>query len=208
MKRLNIIFKLAILLLMSSMSFGDCGLNQNTVEERIEDCKSMKDSIKKVTVSGTTWKLVSYKSFIGRNYQVWLDTDTGLLWGDRSDNLMQNHQAIMCMNSSKKSDGLYRCDEHEEKFCSSDEGKNTYNNISERTFGIPSLEEFKIAYEHGIEVIHDNYKFSFWTTYDIGRINEDEHIYHYKFNANGFYQGRSGFDKVYSICVGRKDLKK
>src|SRR5262245_26872135 len=67
-------------------SLDDCGTKDSmSTEERIQDCSRLSESSKKP--KNVVWNLVARKYDLssGKSYEIWRDSKSGLLWGDRLD---------------------------------------------------------------------------------------------------------------------------
>jgi hypothetical protein len=137
-----------------------------TVEDRIRNCISLPGAVKK-TAAGVTWNLVSRSRDpkTGKFYEVWRDSQSGLLWGDRLDKKSSHYDAIAlgsrCERASAHS---MKCNVIKESACESEEGKRANAGIGERRFGVPTLEEYEAAEKDGIrEVVRNMKYYSFWS---------------------------------------------
>ena len=131
----------------------ECGVDEDTIAERVADCAKLPGSSAdyKGDVPGqklVEWNLVSrarHRSS-GRYYEVWKDSKTGLLWGDRLEGSYSHYDAI------EIKDGVVKY----EKACHSKEGRIAYARITEKHFGLPTAEEFREAEKDGIEFVLPN----------------------------------------------------
>lgn len=165
-----------------------------TVEDRIRNCIALPNAIKK-TQSGVSWNLVSRSRDpkIGKFYEVWKDSQSGLLWGDRLDKRYTHHDAIALGINGKVVS---------ETACGSDEGKVASAGIGEKKFGLPTIEEFQQAEKNGVREVLPNMKdYFFWSA------SRDP-------GYTGYARGFNGYDGVSSSvavrvyvnsvrCVGR-----
>jgi hypothetical protein len=163
-----------------------------TVEDRIKNCSALPKAIKK-TQKNVIWNLVarSRDRKTGKFYEVWRDSKSGLLWGDRLDKRYSHYDAIAL--------GL-KGNVVSESACNSDNGKTANAGIGEKKFGLPTIEEYLQAEENGVREVLQNMDDFFWSA---SRYPNDTD------NARGFF-GSSGYfvndprDDYGSVrCVGR-----
>ena len=127
-----------------------------TTDQRIKDCSVLSGSSKK-TKAGVSWNLVARKRdrATGKFNEVWKDSKSGLLWGDTLDSDYSHYNAVELSATGKVLS---------EKACASDEGKKASAGIREKSFGLPTIEEFQKAEQDGIrEVVPNMYGHWFWS---------------------------------------------
>jgi hypothetical protein len=128
----------------------ECGTNEIlTVEERIKDCSPLPNSTKKSYYEHVTWNLVvrTYDPKIRIFHEVWFDSNTGLVWGDRLDKKYSHYDAIELDDDGKIIS---------EKACASKEAKLANAGITEKKFGLPTSKEYHKAEKNGIREILSN----------------------------------------------------
>lgn len=108
-----------------------CG-NQGTVAQRIQDC-SYSPQAKK---SG--WSLVTRTAEFK---EVWQDSNTGLVWGDRLPNTMNYDDAQKACNGSASENGKLRL-----------------------AFRVPTIDEYKQAEKNGIRSALPNIGYWYWSS--------------------------------------------
>jgi len=167
-----------------------------SLEDRIKNCAKLPASVKKVKAhkgKEITWQLVSRmqdpknsKKF----YEVWKDTQTGLIWGDRLSKKYKHYDAVKLRDDNSVI---------EETACNSYEGKIANTNISERKFRLPTMKEVKQANKNGLfEVLPNMGSYFFWTvTMDA---NSNEYARGYK-NYGDLNTGGERSDAFSVRCV-------
>lgn len=171
-----------------------------TTEDRIQDCSKIAGSSKKP--KGVEWNLVSRKRDLasGKFYEVWRDSKSKRLWGDRvvnpdhQEGTYSHHNAVAML-----ANGAFIA----EKACISVEGKKANAGVSDKTFALPTIQEFEEARENGITNVLPNMKNrSFWSV-SLEPKNANRAGY---FNANDGYIGYESreYDFFSVLCVGRE----
>lgn len=164
-----------------------------TVEDRIKNCITLPNAIKK-TGAGVKWNLVarSRDAKTGAFYEVWKDSQSGLLWGDRLDNTYTHYNAIGLGANGKVVT---------ETACNSQGGKTASAGIGEKKFGLPTIEEYSQAEKNGVREVLPNKNYLFWSA----SINPKYTDYARVFNGNSGDLNDDYFrDSLFSVrCVGR-----
>src|SRR3989344_6572222 len=136
--------------------YDECGFDQSSIEGRIQDCAKFPGSSRTSSV-GVRWDLVArrHDQPSNRTYEVWIDSWTGLLWGARLDRLysLDNFYSFGARYAVEMDVNNLSGKVIYETACLSDEGKRANVGITERQFGLPSIEEFKNARAHGMRFI-------------------------------------------------------
>lgn len=148
----------------------DCGNTVGTIDARIADCANVAEATK-TSSSGVVWQLVSRKTDQNSQYkdqfEVWRDSKTGALWGDRLAKQYSHFDAVALKDIGCKDDipnTAYNCEVSDETACHSAEATVANAGITEKTFGLPSVEEFLQANQDGfLEVTTHNYSAWYWT---------------------------------------------
>jgi hypothetical protein len=135
------------LMIALASSLVACGGAEPTEAMLDETGKADSASQSVLTASGVTWKLVASKQdpHSGRVYQVWKDTSTGVLWGDRLDSGYRYGKAS----------------------CGSEEGQRSVAGLNTTGFRIPLSGDLQQAYEDGAnEVLSDmgDGQHSYWAS--------------------------------------------
>ncbi len=134
--------------------------------QRIQDCAKRRygdDSTRPVYASDVTWRLVARQ--LGpetkRFYEVWQDSKTGLLWGDNLDKQYSQETAVelsktQCTSSSAPFNSgsiavtITNCQVLQELACGSNDAKAADDQVSDRTFGLPTTQDWYQAELDGI----------------------------------------------------------
>ena len=119
---------------------------QSSIDARIKDCSAFSDSTKKSS-KNVEWNLVSRRrdAETGKYYEVWKDSKSGLIWGDTLDNRYTHYKAVDA--------------------CSSSDGKRASAKITDKSFALPSKDEYVDAEKNGIRGILPNMKDRwFWSS--------------------------------------------
>lgn len=197
-----------ILVIMFSPAWADsreCGLKQSSIDKRIQDCSLFPRS-SKMTSANVQWDLVarSFDLSSGRTYEVWRDSETGLLWGDRLegsyayDNIYSPGAYAVEIDTDSSQGRVIK-----EIACLSDRGSLANARITEKRFGLPTIEELDVALNNGIlEVVPNLYMslFVYWSA------TLDSYLYQYArvvdtrgMSTTSMYRGLSNSVR----CVGR-----
>lgn len=128
------------------------------VEDRIKDC-SMLPGSSKTTSKSVRWDLVARRrdSSTGKFYEVWKDSKSGLTWGDLLDSNTTHYNAVGMAANGKVA---------QEKACApdSEEAKRANARVSEKSFALPTIEEFEAAEKNGVrEVVPNMAGYYFWS---------------------------------------------
>ena len=157
------------------------------IDARMDDCQNISSSTKSYTNknNGQTviWKLVSRKRdpSTGKFYEVWQDSSTRVLWGDRLDSHSDQSSA-----QSK---------------CNGTEGKRAVAGISEKTFELPTKKDFKDAIENGILEVLPNLR-GHWFLSSLVSSYNDHFAWGFDSSNGGIYGDyRRGVGSV--RCVAR-----
>lgn len=180
---------------------SECGLLQNSIEERIQDCaKVMIVGNPRISPAEVKWYLVSRKLKAGKNSawnEAWMDSATGLIWGEAviyDGGHWSSHYNALRMSP----DGTVI----EETLCNSDSGKIANLGISEKKFGIPTIHEWERARIDGVrEVLPDFIRDHYWSA----TLSPSLTSYAYVFDG---HRGQRPFtshreDEKFIRCVGR-----
>ena len=167
----------------------ECG-NRGSTEERVQDCAPVPTSHR--NFKEYSWDLVTrLKGSDGYFREVWKDTQTGLLWGDRLDSRLTHYEAASSV------DGLV---EHEIA-CISDEAALANGRISDRLFGLPSRHDFWEADLHGMRQVLPKAWWDHWTStwpfFDRNAPSDSAFVY-----PSGLAWNRH-INRVPVRCVGR-----
>jgi hypothetical protein len=169
-----------------------------TVEDRIQNCSRYPGSVKK-TNKNVTWNLVARKRdrSTGRYYEVWKDSSTGLLWGDRLDSTYSHYNAVAlatapCQVDHNAPNYSKNCPVTSEKACGSAEGKRAQAGVNEKSFGIPTIQEFLQAEKDGVREVAPNMAGQWYWSASLDSI--------YPEFARLFYGGDGG---AYNVVVFR-----
>jgi hypothetical protein len=144
-----------------------CGLTESTIDARIQNCSAVPNS-QRVSGTGVKWNLVarSHDVQTGKFYEVWEDSNTGLVWGDRLDREYTHFDAVT-FGSQCHTDSLgyvLYCNVISETACESADGIRANVGIAERKFGLPRTDEYWTSFEDGIlEVLPDIRQGFFWS---------------------------------------------
>lgn len=115
-------------------------------------CASMADS-SFTSETGVKWELAARKlAANGRLYEVWKDTSTGILWGDRLDGWYR-HTDTVAVDSSGKVTTEIACVSPQGKMSGADLGQN---------FSLPSAKEFEVAFRNGLNRLQPYLNFNYW----------------------------------------------
>lgn len=170
----------------------------HSIEERIRDCSSLPESVKK-TRSGVVWNLVARnrddkeKAF----HEVWRDSATGLLWGDSlGPEKTYSHQAAVRLDAEGRVVS--------ETTCNSELGRKANAGISERKFGMPTMNEFARADKNGLREVLPHLTYSFTWSSSLRPGNSDMALGYSGYNGDlkGSYHRKFVTDGLVR-CVGR-----
>ncbi len=190
---------ISLFLLLSSVSYAQppkCGKAQASIEERVLECSKLSGS-SKMTKKGVRWDLVARSYDASKNFEVWRDSKTGLVWGDRLDK--RYGQAFAVEKECVMDFYEYICHATKEFACGSDDGVKANAGISERTFGLPTMGEFAQATDDGAREVLPNLSHELYWTLSMN-IYSDYHAY--VFVDGGFLD--MGIDFKGDVrCVGR-----
>lgn len=137
-------------------SIHQCGNNKSqTIAQRISSC-SMSITINK-DKRKIIWNLVARKRSDrnGKFYEVWKDSQTGLLWGDLYDKLKPYFHLVDVDPKTKVV---------KDKLCSTDEYDIPSAGLSPQNFSLPTIEEFEQALKNGISEVVPNMNNWFWSS--------------------------------------------
>jgi hypothetical protein len=127
-----------------------------TVEDRIKNCIALPNASKE-TKARVKWNLVSRSrdGKTGKFYEVWKDSQSGLLWGDRLDSNYIHYSAVRLGDDGKVVT---------EKACHSREGRTANAGVREKKFGLPTIEEYVQAEKNGVrEALPNMENYLFWS---------------------------------------------
>ena len=180
----------------------------HTIAERIKDCSRRPISTKIVAYSdenpnGVMWNLVARKrdSVTGKYHEVWKDSRSGLVWGDMLNSHYTHYQAVKMDSDNKKV--------IEETACASKEGQSANVGINEKSFGLPTRQEFAQAKKNGImEIGQKMTSKGFWSSsvedvnsYDAWGFSSDS----YSIDGYENIGNRDATSHIDSVrCVGRQ----
>jgi hypothetical protein len=167
-----------------------------TTDDRIANCANLPGAVKKAGSDQVRWNLVSRQRdrSTGKFYEVWKDSTSGLLWGDRLDSNYTHYNAVELSVDGKRVVS--------EKACAGDEAKRANTGLREKTFGLPTIEEFQQAEKDGVrEVVPNMSRHWYWSA------SRNPYDAHFAWEFSGNY-GVSDYDfrddDFYSVrCVGR-----
>ena len=139
-------------------SKGECGTDElvkpttpRTVDDRVRNCSLLPGSMKKVpTKDGDIrWDLVlrARDARTGKYNEIWRDSKTALVWGDVLASNYSHTKAIEFNDNGSVAN---------EVACTSDEGKLANGQITEKAFGLPSIEEYLQAQKDGVLAVVPN----------------------------------------------------
>ena len=133
-----------------------CGNTQSNVKERVGNCSSLPESSKNSNTD-VRWNLVSrFLDEESNTYnEIWQDSNSGLVWTNPLTNFYTHTQAIQLDAAGQVL---------AETACQSADGDKASNGIEEKTFGIPTAEEFIEAEKNGMESIVPHYHTRLWTS--------------------------------------------
>lgn len=172
------------------------------IERMIQDCAKMPGSSVVHKKSGVKWNLVSraLDSKTGKFREVWLDSKSGLLWGDRLEREESFYNAVEVSSACQTIDvdQSKNCKVVQEKACGSAEAKQANGEIEERKFALPQIQEFQEAFHHGISEVLPNMDRSYWSSSQDSKIGGQALMY----SKEGV--GIAKKESKFSIrCVGR-----
>jgi hypothetical protein len=130
-------------------SLPECGGGKNnTIEARILDCAKVTKSSGQVN-GRANWNLVARKrsNDTGKFYEVWKDSKTGFIWGDRLDQILPHYYLVDLDGDGKTI---------KEKICSSDKYNQAKAEISERSFRLPTISELEQGLQDGMNDVFPN----------------------------------------------------
>ena len=165
-----------------------------TDAQRIKDCSLRKDS-SKTTSKGVKWNLVARKRDVstGKYYEVWKDSKSGKVWGDKLDSDYTHHDAIELNMSGKVI---------KEKACITEEAKRASARIGDKSFGLPTIKEYEDAESNGIREVLPNMRYSWFWSASLSPYGSDGARGFDGDDGNSFDFGiRAGHSSV--RCVGR-----
>lgn len=169
MKSLALVF--VAFTLQAQAKVLDCGHVDGGLNARIANCAKLPDS-QKTSSSGVVWNLVSRQTDPVGEYhdqmEVWQDAKTGLLWGDRINKNYSQYDAVNLSNQSCVTDEenkAVNCAVEKETACVSEDAKIANAAITEKTFALPTIQEFIQADADGFrDVTVHNVSSWYWTT--------------------------------------------
>jgi len=175
-------------------SIPECGADdKESIEQRIAGCST---SVKAPRSSGAiTWQLVSRQKndHNGKYYEVWKDTQSGLLWGDLHEGVLPYYFLVNVDDAGKVL---------KEKFCSSPAYKMSRTGITQVNFRLPTIAELEQAVQNGIAEVAPNMNQWYWSASPFPNEYQDMAWG----LSNGIVQYRDfDFKYYYSAvrCVGR-----
>jgi|GEM_PF-6486459 len=182
-------------------SRGECGTEDVmgrdkplSIDLRVQNCAELPKSSKYFDGESEQfrWDLVSRRrdASTGQFTEVWRDNKTSFVWGDKLASTYTHDNALS-----------YNTDDSVKKeiACLSDAGKSANAHIREKSFGIPSIEEFRLAEQHGLSSILPNVEQNvFWSS----TIHPEFNSYAFVFNSSD--EDESLRDTEHSVrCVAR-----
>lgn len=137
-------------------SLPECGTNEShTIEQRISDCSNVlgPDSHSKKVGK---WKLVARKKNEdkGKYYEVWKDTQTGLIWGDLLEKTLPFYFLVDVNEKGEIT---------KDKICSSDVYGLARAFITKQTFALPTISELEQALQNGLGEVTPNMNHWHWS---------------------------------------------
>jgi hypothetical protein len=190
--------------------FPEARAETYTVEDRIKNCISLPGAVQE-PVPGVKWHLVARTrdEKTGRYYEVWQDSQTKLLWGDRLDKTFAHHEAIVLGSNCRKvrpanpneSDSK-ACNVILETACTSEEGIKANAGLGGVTFGLPTIHDIRLARRHGMERVLPNLEgATFWSASLKDHLIGKDEAYLFTHSAGTYYS--SPKERFSVRCVGR-----
>ena len=170
-------------------SKGECGGIMSDMAKTRKSCAGVAES-SYTSSSGVLWSMVARKwASNGRFYEVWRDTQTGLLWGERLDSWIQHTNTVISDASGKPT---------QETACRSAEGRRATAEL-DSDFALPTVDDYAQAYKDGIGDALPAYGYYYWSSVD----PDNPDLAHVAASAAATYVDfRDTYGSV--RCVGRK----
>jgi hypothetical protein len=183
----------------------DCGTNAILIpimapypieiEDRIKNCNQ---SVQANFTSIVSWNLVARSTdpSSGKTYEVWQDSMTGILWGDKLDQQYTHYDAVVL--DTNWDHRVLR-----ELACNSEDGHRATAGITEVAFGLPQQQEIYQAVRDGLLEVLPNLRKGdyFWSaSLDANYIDAAQ-----VFDVQGNTSAQKGFNSV--RCISRSIRK-
>jgi hypothetical protein len=184
---------------------ADCGVT-GTTAERIQNCAKSFTTSKQVI-----WNLVSKTTNSIRSYEVWMDSNSGLLWSDMLDNPYRGIGSTIDVDLDQCTAGApydsapytsLNCKIIKEIGCTSKAGVAAESQITDRRFELPKSVDYRQAEADGIREVVPNLRGkTFWSaSLALGAPDHDVIL----FGSMGMFELGVPMADAFAVrCVGR-----